>query len=166
MWRSARCKRAVNSTLAGETIAMSSTLAGAERAQIMIQDILDQAATVRDTPTRTLPFQVVLHSNCTLSKQLPHDHSIDAKSAFDALIKECAGSRQDRRQRNTQGSRLSHSLDPTSTHACRLDEGRPVRREQCIETLATHWKAGLGRRDNSNESALAEPSSQSSAVGS
>ena len=44
-----------------------------------------------------LPFQVVLRSNCTLSKRLPHDHSIDAKSVFDALIKECAGSRQDRR---------------------------------------------------------------------
>ena len=38
MWRSARCKRAVNSTLAGETIAMTAALAGAEWAQIMIQD--------------------------------------------------------------------------------------------------------------------------------
>ena len=136
MWRSARCKRAVNETLAGETIAMSSALADAEWAQIMIQDILDQAVTVRDTTRGTLPFQVVLRSNNTLFKRLLHDHAIDAKSVFDALIKECAGSRQDRRsglrnrQRNTQGSRLSHSLDPTSTHACRLDdEGRPVHRE-------------------------------------
>ena len=40
---------------------------------------------------------MVLRSNCTLSKRLPHDHSIDAKSIFDALIKECARSRQDRR---------------------------------------------------------------------
>ena len=45
MWRSARCKRAVNSTLAGETIAMSAALADAEWAQIMIQDILDQTVT-------------------------------------------------------------------------------------------------------------------------
>ena len=30
-------------------------------------------------------------------ERLPHDHSIDAKSVFDALIKECAGNRQDRR---------------------------------------------------------------------
>ena len=50
--------------------------------------------TVRDTTAGNLPFQVVLRSN-TLSKRLPHDHSIDAKSVFDALIKECAGSRQD-----------------------------------------------------------------------
>ena len=97
MWRSARCKRAVNSTLAGETIAMSAALADAEWAQIMIQDILDQTVTVRDTTGGTLPFQVVLRNNCTLSKRLPHEHSIDAKSVFDALIKECAGSRQDRR---------------------------------------------------------------------
>ena len=41
VWRSARCKRAVNSTLAGETIAMSAALAEAEWAQIVIQDFLD-----------------------------------------------------------------------------------------------------------------------------
>ena len=43
MWRSARCKRAVNSTLAGETIAMFAALADAEWAQIMIQDISGSA---------------------------------------------------------------------------------------------------------------------------
>ena len=88
MWRSARCKRAVNSTLAGETIAMSAALADAEWAQIMIQDMLDETVTVRDKTGGNLPFQVVLRSNCTLSKRLLHDHSIDAKSVFDALIKE------------------------------------------------------------------------------
>ena len=72
-------------------------LADAEWAQIMIQDILDQTVTVRDKTGGNLPFQVVLRSNCTLSKRLPHDHSIDAKSVLDALIKECAGNRQDRR---------------------------------------------------------------------
>ena len=77
---------------------MSAALADAVWAQIMIQDILDQTVTVRNTTGGTLPFQVVLRSNCTLSKRLPHDHSIDAKSVFDALIKECAGNRQDRRQ--------------------------------------------------------------------
>ena len=97
LWRSALCKRAVNSTLAGETIAMSAALADAEWAQIMIQDILDQTVTVRDKTGGNLPFQVVLRRNCTLSKRLPHDHSIDAKSVFHALIKECAGNRQDRR---------------------------------------------------------------------
>ena len=34
------------------------------------------------------PFQVVMCSDCILSKRLPHDHSIGAKSVFDALIKE------------------------------------------------------------------------------
>ena len=171
-WRSARCKRAVNSTLAGETIAMSAALADAEWAQILIQYILDQTVTVRDKTGGNLPFQVVLRINCTLSKRLLHDHSIDAKSVFDALIKECVGNRQDRRTarnllRNTQSSRLSHSLDPTPTHACRLDdEGRPVRWERCSETLATHWKAGLGRRDNSTErTSWKDQRSQSSTVG-
>ena len=152
MWRSARCKRAANSTLAGETIAMSAALADAEWAQIMIQDILNQTVTVRDTTGGTLPFQVVLRNNCTLSKRLPHEHSIDAKSVFDALIKECAGNRQDRRTavdlaivRETQSSRLPHSLDSTPTYACRLnDKGRPVRWERCSETLVTHGKVGLG----------------------
>ena len=84
-------------TLSGETIAMSSALADAEWAQIMIQDVLNQTVMVRNTTGGTLPFQVVLRSNCTLSKRLPHDHSIDAKSFFHALIKEFAGNRQDRR---------------------------------------------------------------------
>ena len=77
MWRSARCKRAVNSTLAGETIAMSAALADAEWAQVMIQDVLDQTVTVRDKTGGNLPFHVVFRSNCTLSERLPHDHSID-----------------------------------------------------------------------------------------
>ena len=80
-------KRAVNSTLAGETIAMSTALADAEWAQIMIKDILYQTVTVRDTTGGNLPFHVVLRSNYTLSKRLLHDHSVDAKSVFDALIK-------------------------------------------------------------------------------
>ena len=86
MWRSTRCKRA-----------MSSALADAEWAQIMIKDVLDQEVTTRDSTKATLPFRVVLRSDCTLSKRLPHDHSIDANCVFDALVKECAGSRQDRR---------------------------------------------------------------------
>ena len=162
MWRSARCKRAVNSTLAGQTIAMSAALADAEWVQIMIQDILDQTVTVRDKTGGTLPCQVVLRSNWTLSKRLPHDHSIDAK-----------GSRQDRRTAVDQSSgkhsklKLSHSLDPTPTYACRLDdEGRPVRWERCTETLAAHWKADLGRRENSTERASwQDQGSQSSTVG-
>ena len=69
----------------------------AEWAQIMIQDVMNQAVTTRDMTRDILPFQVVLRSDCILSNRLPHDHSIDAKSVLDALIKECAGSRQDRR---------------------------------------------------------------------
>ena len=49
VWRSARCKRAVNSTLAGETIAMSAAFADEEWAQIMIRDVLNQTVIVRDT---------------------------------------------------------------------------------------------------------------------
>ena len=97
MWRSNRCKRVVNSTFAGEMISMSSALADAEWAHVMLNDVRDQAVTTRDSTKATLPFQVALRSDCTLSKRVPHDHSIEAKSVFDASIKECAGSRQDRR---------------------------------------------------------------------
>ena len=169
MLRSARCKRAVNSTLAGETIAMSAW------AQIMIQDILDQTVIVRDKSGGKLPFQVVLRSKCTLSKRLPRDHSIDAKSVFDALIKECAGSRQDRctavdiaiarETLKAQGSHIHwipHPLMPADS----TRKTNPSAWERCIETLAAHWKAGLGRSDNSTERApWQDQSSQSSTVG-
>ena len=175
MWRSARCERAVNSTLAGETIAMSAALADAEWAQIMIQDILDQTVTVRDKTGGNLPFQVVFRSSCTLSKRLPQDHSIDAKSVFDALIKECAGNRQDRRTavdlaivRETlkaQGSHIRWIPHPLML-ADSMTKAGPVRWERCSETLATHWKAGLGRRDNSTErTSWKDQRSQSSTVG-
>ena len=96
-WRFVWCERVVNSKFSGETIAMFAAFIDAQWAQIMIQDILDQTVTVRDTTGGTLPFQVVLRNNCTLSKRLPREHSIDAKSVFDAMIKECVGNRQDRR---------------------------------------------------------------------
>ena len=76
---------------------MSEALADAEWAQIMIQDVLNRAVTTRDMTRDVLPFQVVLRSDCILSDRWPHDHSIDAKSVFYALIKECAGRRHDRR---------------------------------------------------------------------
>ena len=60
---------------------MSSALADAEWAQIMIKDVLDKGVTTRDSTKATLPFQVGLRCD-TLSKRLPHDHSIDAKSVF------------------------------------------------------------------------------------
>ena len=55
----------------------------------------DSDSTRHDRRYASIPG--VLRNNCILSKRLPHDHSIDAKSVFDALIKECAGNRQDRR---------------------------------------------------------------------
>ena len=119
MWRSARCKR-VNSTLAGETIAMSAALADVVWAQIMIQDALNQAVTTRDVTRDILPFEVVF-SDCTLSNRLPHDQSIDAKSVFrcfdQGMCWKSTGSPHSGGLRgshgNAQGSGLSHSMDPT-----------------------------------------------------
>ena len=71
---------------------MSAALADAELAQIMIQDILDQTVTVRDKTGGIFHFRWFSAATAP-----PHDHSIDAKSVFDSLIKECAGNRQDRR---------------------------------------------------------------------
>ena len=68
MWRSARCKRAVNSTLAGETIAMSAALADAEWAQIMIQDVLNQTVT-RDTTGGTLLYSLQAFASRTFDRR-------------------------------------------------------------------------------------------------
>ena len=134
---------------------MSAALADAEWAQIMIQDILDQTVIVRDKTGGNLPFQVVLRSNCTLSKRLPHDHSIDAKSVSDALIKECAGNRQDRRTavdlaivRETlkaQGSHIRwipHPLMPADS----MTKAGPSAGNDALRQKATHWKAGSGTK--------------------
>ena len=161
-------------TLAGETIAMSAALADAEWAQIMIQDTLNQTVTGRDKTGGNLPFQVVLRSNCTFSKRLPHDHSLDAKSVFDALTKECAGSRQDRRTtvdlaivRETlkaQGSHIRwipHPLMPADS----MTKAGPSAGNDALRHLL-RTGSGLGRRDNSTEHApWQDQSSQSSTVG-
>ena len=96
MWRSARCKRAVNSTLAGETIAMSAALADAEWTQIMIQDIFesdsDRARQDRRESSISGGSPQQLHS-----LQATASRPFDRLEVSFALIKECAGSRQDRR---------------------------------------------------------------------
>ena len=89
----------------------------------MIQDVLNRAVTTRDMTRDVLPFQVVLRSDCILSDRFPHDHSIDTKSVFDALMKECAGSKQDRRTavglaivRETLKAQDSHTFDGSHSH--------------------------------------------------
>ena len=107
---------------------------------------MNRAVTTRDMTRDVLPFQVVLRSNCILSDRWPHDHSIDAKTVFDVLIKECGGSRQDRRTavdlaivRETLKAQGSHiRWIPTPTDASRLDdEGGPIHWEWRTGTLAS-----------------------------
>ena len=113
MWRSARCKRAVNSTLAGETIAMSAALADAEWAQIMIQDILDLTVTVRDKTGGTLPFQVVLRSNCDVrSLKHPQQYEDGSNRSLDLTRYQRAQMRQDIQGTSGQG----HQNFPSRHH--------------------------------------------------
>ena len=84
MRRSARCKRAVNSTLAGETLAMSSAVADAEWAQVMIQDVLRGD---KSQPSLSgVPVQR-LHSFQATSALMPADSTtkVDPSAGNDAL---------------------------------------------------------------------------------
>jgi hypothetical protein len=96
-WRSGKCRRVVSSSLGGETLSASSALAEAEWIQAMLADVLRNDLVTSQPWKAEHPFVMVLSSESELGSRIGHDHVIDAKSAFDALIKDSAGSRHERR---------------------------------------------------------------------
>ena len=96
-WRSTKLKRKVGSTLAGETLALSSALSEIEWLQIMYRDAVFGDVDVEDWRRSTWPFSTVLRAHCALDARQPHASLVDAKSIFDVLQKEAMGSRADRR---------------------------------------------------------------------
>ena len=95
--------------------------------------------------------------DCILSKRLPHDHSIDTKSVFDAMIEECSGSRQDRRiavdlaivrvTLKGQGSHIRwipHPLMPADW----MTEVEPSTGNDAL-TPASYGQVGMGPGDDS-----------------
>ena len=96
-WRSSKLKRRVSSTLAGEALSFSQALAEVEWLQLMIRDVLHGDVCKDDWRKSIVPFVAILKEECELKERLQQCHITDAKSLFDAIIKESVGSRQDRR---------------------------------------------------------------------
>jgi hypothetical protein len=96
-WRSTKCKRVVNSSLAGEAIATSAALAEAEWLQVMYRDICWNEIDVTDWSRALLPLVAVRREDCELHTWEKSQQAVDAKSVYDALQTHSPGSRQDRR---------------------------------------------------------------------
>ena len=96
-WRSARLKRRVPSTLAGETLALSQAVAEVEWMQLLYADALRGTLRRTSWEASLSPYVALMRENCALASYAPQGHVVDAKSVYDAVLKGAPGSRQDRR---------------------------------------------------------------------
>ena len=96
-WRSAKLKRRVPSTLAGEALALSQGMAQVVWMQVMLRSVLvgDVSGEWAD---QLSPYMIAMPSASPLCHRNPQVHVIDAKSVFDVIQKEGgSSSKQDRR---------------------------------------------------------------------
>ena len=96
-WRSAKLRRRVASTLAGEALAFSQALGEVEWLQIMFRDVVFGDVSRTDWQVSISPFLAVLKKDCKLHERLEQCGVTDAKGLFDSLKKQSPTSRQDRR---------------------------------------------------------------------
>ena len=96
-WRSARLRRKVPSTLAGEALAKRQAVAEVEWLQIMYRDVVFGDVARTSWQNSLSPFVAVLRSSCCIRSHQPQAMVVDAKAVFDALQKEAVASRQYRR---------------------------------------------------------------------
>jgi len=96
-WRSQRLKRAVASTIAAETLALSGALAEATWMQMLFRDAVYGDVLVPEWASRLMPFTAVLRDDCKLGEVSTELSVVDAKSVYDVLSKNSAGSKADRR---------------------------------------------------------------------
>ena len=96
-WHSAKLKRRVASTLAGETLALSAALAEAEWIQVLLRDIVYGDVEVPDWRRSLAPLSAILRRECSLGGRLLQLHVVDAKSCYDALQREGQSSARDKR---------------------------------------------------------------------
>lgn len=89
-WRSCRCRRVVNSTLARETQAALSATDEVEWAQTMIRDVLQGDVVDQKWQEQLGDFVSVQPQDCQAFSRLPHQHVVDAKSLYDTLSKDAA----------------------------------------------------------------------------
>lgn len=83
--------------MAGETQAALAATAEAEWIQVLLRDAMFGDVQVQGWEGHLAPFTSVWSQNCVVAKHLPLQHVVDAKSLYDAVIKDAAGSRADRR---------------------------------------------------------------------
>ena len=96
-WKSNRIKKAIYSTLAGETSSLSSSLGEAQWLSVLIKAARDPDFRASDWAEEVGPFCTVLRDNSDLSFKADQIQVVDAKSVFDVLNKNTAGSQKDRR---------------------------------------------------------------------
>ena len=96
-WRSAKLRRRVASTLAGEALAFSQALGELEWLQIMFRDVVFGDVSRRNWQESILPFVAVLREDCQLHHRLEQCTVTDAKSLYDSLKQNTPTSRRDRR---------------------------------------------------------------------
>ena len=90
-------KRVVSSTLAGETLSLSGSLAELEWLQVMYRDIIHNDVDPTDWFKSTGPFAALLRDGSTLNNRQESTVIVDAKSVFDTLTRNCSGSKEDKR---------------------------------------------------------------------
>ena len=96
-WRSSRLRRVVASTLAGETLALTQGVAELEWVQALFRDIVFNDVVAPNWDLRVQRYAVVLPRDSELAGNQDAVAVVDAKSVFDSLMKQTAGSKQDRR---------------------------------------------------------------------
>ena len=99
-WRSGKLRRQVASTLAGETLALSSALGEAEWLQILLLDVTRGNVVNERWRDNLGPFVALLKEQCeVLGPPRPSDNVsiVDAKGIYDTLSKLTSGSKSDRR---------------------------------------------------------------------
>ena len=96
-WRSSKLKRRVSSTLAGEALAFSQALGEVEYLQIMFRDVVFGDVSRSNWRDSISPFLAVLKKDCSLDQRQSQCQITDAKSLYDAVVKQSPASRQDRR---------------------------------------------------------------------
>ena len=87
----------VASTGAAETLSLSSAVAEAQWLQVMWRDMIFNDVSKPNWHCGQSPFSVVLSKDCTLSEGVSSVSVVDAKSIFDTLSRNSAGSWADRR---------------------------------------------------------------------
>ena len=141
-WRSTRVKRVVSSTLAGETLALSACLAEMEWLQVLFRDVFFHDIDPLSWGKTLEPFAALLREDCTLRGRQDSACVVDAKSVFDVLIKNSAGSKQDKR---------------TAIDLCIIRDS--LRKAGCRVRWVPHWAMvsdGLTKADVAKSNAALE----------